>query len=75
MVSLLLADQRTDGNLKEGGGLTPLHMAVSIGNKEILELLLRDNRLDKEIKVEGLTALEFIKTLDHPDEALVNMLA
>ena len=75
MVSLLLADQRTDVNLKEGGGLTPLHMAVSIGNKEILELLLRDNRLDKEIKVEGLTALEFIKTLDHPDEALVNMLS
>ena len=49
-------------------------MAVSCGNKEIVELLMKNNRLEKEVKVEGLTALEFINTMDDPDESLVKML-
>ena len=71
-MSLLLADLRTDENMKEGGGLTPLHMAVSCGDKE---MLVKDSRLEREVKVEGLTALEFVKTMDDSDADLVNMLS
>ena len=64
IVSLLVNDSRTDVNLKEGGGLTPLHLAVSCGNKESVQILIGHPKIERETLLDGLTALEFAKTLD-----------
>ena len=52
-----------------------MHMAVSCRNKDIVEMLVKDSRLEKDVKVEGLTALEFVKTMDDADMDLINLLS
>ena len=70
IVKALLDDKRIDVNLMEGGGMTPLHLALSCGNKELSKMLLDDSRLDKEAKINGLTPKEFVKTMEGLNQEL-----
>ena len=60
-----------DPNLREGGGLTPLHLAVLCGNKEIVQLLARDKRVNRETKAEGQTALGMATMMETPDKEII----
>jgi ankyrin repeat protein len=45
---MLLAFPRVDVNLREGGGLTALHLAVLYNNKELVTMFVKDKRVDRE---------------------------
>ena len=71
VVKLLLTNGEVDPNLREGGGLTPLHLAVLCGNKEIVQLLARDKRVNRETKAEGQTALGMATMMETPDKEII----
>ena len=68
---MLLAFPAVDVNLREGGGLTALHLAVLYNNKELVTMLVKDKRVDRKAKSEGQTPLDMAKMMDNPDEDII----
>ena len=68
---MLLAFPPVDVNLREGGGLTALHLAVLYNNKELVTMLVKDKRVDREATAEGQTALDMAKIMDNPNEDII----
>ena len=60
-----------DVNLREGGGLTALHLAVLYNNKELVTKLVKDKRVDREAKSEGQTPLDMAKMMENPNEDII----
>lgn len=75
MVSLLLAWPGVDVNLREGGGLTALHLAVLYSNKELVTMLAKDKRVNREAKAEGQTPLDMAKIKENTDEDIMDVLS
>ena len=71
IVSLLLAWPGVDVNQREGGGLTALHLAVLYNNKELVNMLVKDKRVNREAKSEGQTPLAMAKMMENPNEEIV----
>ena len=68
---MLLAFPPVDVNLREGGGLTALHLAVLYNNKELVTMLVKDKRVDREATSEGQTPLDMAKIMDNPNEDII----
>ena len=67
---MLVAFPAVDVNLREGGGLTALHLAVLYNNKELVTMLVKDKRVDREAK-SGHTPLDMAKMMDNPNEDII----
>ena len=71
MVSMLLSFPAVDVNMREGGGLTALHLAVIYNNKELVNMLVKDKRVDREAKAEGQTPLAMAQMMESPNEDII----
>ena len=71
IVSMLLAFPPVDVNLREGGGLTALHLAVLYNNKELVNMLVKDKWVDRGATSEGQTPLVMAKMMDNPNEDII----
>ena len=74
MVSVLLGSERCEVNTREGGGMTALHLAVVYNNIKIVRRLLADQRTDRDLKVEGQTALELANSLHTNNQEMADIL-
>ena len=60
---MLLAFPTVDVNLRGGGGLTALHLAVLYSNKELVTMLVKDKRVDRGATSERQTPLDMAKII------------
>ena len=74
MVSLLLESERCEVNTREGGGMTALHLAVVYNNLNMVRTLLADKRTERDLKVEGETALQLATSLHTNNQQMADIL-
>ena len=48
-------------NQAEAGGWTPLALAVAMGDKKTVEELLKNSKIDLDVRIDGKTAREIAK--------------
>lgn len=73
VIGLLLFNTKTDPNIQDELGKTPLHYAVSLGGKKIVELLLQNSKISRNIADKDCkTPLDYARELKNKDiEALL----
>ena len=62
-VALFLANPKTDVNLKNGYGSTPLHLAVKHNHAGTVNILSECDRVDQKITHNGLTPFDLANLL------------
>merc|ERR1712128_407013 len=75
IVSMLLAFSGGDVNLREGGGLTAMHLAVLYNNNELVNMLANDKRVDREVKSEGQTPLAMAKMMETQNKDIIDAIS
>ena len=69
-----MESERCEVNTREGGGMTPLHLAVIYNNIKIVETLLADQRTVRDLKVDGQTALQLANSLHTDNTQMAELL-